>query len=193
MRWLAVVLLVSVIGLPAQAEAHDDPVVTVRVLCNGFNSLDMDAVLGEISDSATLTVDRPVHGLAQIEQWVQQQMDNDLRIEIVNIGTPQQLPDGYTLSWTARFSRQDWRLAGVQARQVSNTVVIHNGRITQWTAELGATADPQPATASGAVVGTSNDSMTAMPEMYGIPISLVVGAIVAITGAGLLVRSIARK
>ena len=114
----------------AVALAHDDPIVTVRILCNGFNVLDMDAVLGEISDSATLSVDRPISGGGEIQAWVREQMDHDLRIEIVDIGTPQRLTDGYTLAWTARFSREDWRRAGVSAREVSNAVTIRNGRIT---------------------------------------------------------------
>src|ERR1700738_3065626 len=76
-------LLLAVVGLLASsgvALAHDDPIVTVRVLCNGFNVLDMDAVLGEIStNSATLSVDRPVTGASEIEAWVREQMDHDLR------------------------------------------------------------------------------------------------------------------
>src|SRR5690349_4135675 len=106
---LALGFLAVSASLSVPAAAHDDPVVTVRILCNGFNVLDMDAVLGEISDSATITVDRSVQGRPEIEAWVKEQMDHDLRIEIVDIGIPEKLPDGYTLSWTARFSRQDWR------------------------------------------------------------------------------------
>src|SRR6266851_2245883 len=117
---LAMLSLLAALGLSGVALAHDDPIVTVRILCNGFNVLDMDAVLGEISGSATLSVDRPVHGANEIEAWVKEQMDHDLRIEIVDIGTPQRLPDGYTLSWTARFSREDWRRDGITARDVSN-------------------------------------------------------------------------
>ena len=100
----------------------------MRILCNGFNVLDMDAVLGEISDSATLSVDRPISGGGEIQAWVREQMDHDLRIEIVDIGTPQRLTDGYTLAWTARFSREDWRRAGISAREVSNAVTIRGGK-----------------------------------------------------------------
>src|SRR5260370_39652258 len=132
---LAVIIALVVNG---EALAHDDPIVTVRILCNGFNVLDMDAVLGELSDSATLSVDRPIRGASEIQAWVREQMDHDLRIEIVDIGTPQRLTDGYTLAWTARFSREDWRRAGVSSREVAHAVTIRNGRITNWT---GATAD----------------------------------------------------
>src|ERR1700730_11495535 len=116
-RLLPLVLAVLTMLAPGVALAHDDPIVTVRVLCNGFNVLDMDAVLGEISSTATLSVDRPVRGTSEIEAWVREQMDHDLRIEIVDIGVPQRLTDGYTLSWTARFSREDWRREGVSARE----------------------------------------------------------------------------
>ena len=64
---LAMLSLVTALVLNGVALAHDDPIVTVRILCNGFNVLDMDAVLGEISDSATLSVDRPVHGGTEIQ------------------------------------------------------------------------------------------------------------------------------
>lgn len=137
--------------------AHDDPIVTVRIVSNGFNVLDMDAVLGEISDSATLAVDRLV-GPGQIQAWVKDEMDHDLRIQIVEMGTPEKTADGYTLAWTARFSREDWRRSGVQARVAANEVVIQNGRITRWTARLDPTdgaavsAEREP---SNAVVNTS--------------------------------------
>jgi len=155
-RIFACLAALTLLGLPTRVWAHDDPVVTVRVLCDGFNVLDLDQVLGEISDSATLSVDRTVQGSQQIHAWVKEQMDDDLRIQIVDIGTPQQLPDGYTLTWTARFSRQDWRQAGIGTRSASNTVVIHNGRITQWTAALDSgDAPPIAASASSAASTTS--------------------------------------
>jgi hypothetical protein len=190
--WVVVLALFS---LPARtALAHDDPVVTVRILCNGFNALDMDAVLGEISDSATLSVDRTVQGRGQIEAWVKEQMDDDLRIEIVDIGTPQRLPDGYTLIWTARFSRQDWRKAGMDARQTSNTVMIHNGRITSWTAALDAgAASPQSATGSAVRSSAAPQAGGGMPELFGVPVTLVLGGLVAVVGATLIVRGVRRR
>src|ERR1700730_13516455 len=119
-RLFLAAFVTAALVLPGQAAlAHDDPIVTVRVLSNGFNVLDMDAVLGEIADTATLSVDRPVRGRAEIEPWVKDQMNHDLRIEIVDIGTPQRLADGYTLSWIARFSREDWRRDGIAAREVT--------------------------------------------------------------------------
>ncbi|HEX8969247.1 MAG TPA: hypothetical protein VF937_15290, partial [Chloroflexota bacterium] len=72
-------IAIAALSQPGQVSAHDDPVVTIRVLCNGFNVLDLDAVLGEISDSATLNVDRRVEGSSQIQAWVKEQMDDDLR------------------------------------------------------------------------------------------------------------------
>jgi len=170
--------VLAVLVLNGVAMAHDDPIVTVRILCNGFNVLDMDAVLGEISDTATLSVDRPVHGANEIEAWVKEQMDHDLRIEIVDIGSPQRLTDGYTLAWTARFSREDWRRAGISAREVTNAVTIHNGRITNWSASLAspavaaaplqevAPAVPAPAVGSGP------------PEVRGVPVTRLLAIVV---------------
>jgi hypothetical protein len=177
-----------------EASAHDDPIVTVRVLCNGFNVLDMDAVLGEISDSATLNVDRTVRGRDQIQTWIREQMDKDLRIEIVDIGTPRRLSDGYALSWTARFSRQDWRAAGLAARQASNTVVIHNGRITEWTATIdtGVASSGSASTAPIArQLSADSDVSGGIPELFGIPVTLLLAAAaVVVAGALVVVRVI---
>jgi hypothetical protein len=178
--------------LPQSARAHDDPIVTVRVLCNGFNVLDMDAVLGEISNSATLHVDRIVQG-AQIRAWVKEQMDDDLRIEIVEMGTPQKLTDGYTLTWTARLSRQDWREAGLGTRQAANTVVIHNGRITEWTATLDASIPDSSSAPALQPVSVQPRAGGGIPEMFGVPITLPLAALVAIGGASFLVRGALRR
>jgi hypothetical protein len=185
---LAVGLLVAAWWVPASVAAHDDPIVTVRILCNGFNVLDMDAVLGEISDSATITIDQRVNGRREIEAWVREQMDHDLRIEITDIGTPQKLQDGYTLSWTARFTRQDWRKAGVPERQATNSVEIRNGRITTWNGRL-ATANPADGGVTAAPAAnplpTGSTQTSGVPEVFGIPVTLL-GAV----GGGLLFLSV---
>jgi hypothetical protein len=190
LTWLLALCLALV---PQSAKAHDDPIVTVRVLCNGFNVLDMDAVLGEISNSATLHVDRTVQGGSQIQAWVKEQMDDDLRIEIVQIGTPQKLTDGYTLNWTARLSRQDWRAAGLGPRQAANTVVIHNGRITEWTATLDAGATDSSNVAAVQPVSAQPRTSGGIPEMFGVPITLPLAALVAIGGASFIVRGALRR
>ncbi len=188
-------MLVAIVCLPSAALAHDDPVVTVRVLCNGFNVLDRDAVLGEISDGATLSVDRQVHGVGQIEQWVKEQMDDDLRIEILDIGSPRKLNDGYSLGWTGRFSRQDWRKAGIESQEVSNLVVIHNGRITEWTAKFGSGVVEDGSASSAAAItlaAPAQGSQDGMPEIFGIPVSLLLAAMLAIGGAAIVVRMAVR-
>jgi hypothetical protein len=162
------------LSVPAPAAAHDDPIVTVRILCNGFNVLDMDAVLGEISDSASISVDRAVQGRPEIEAWVREQMDHDLRIEIVDIGIPEKLPDGYTLSWTARFSRQDWRKAGMTAREAKNTVVIHNGRITQWSGLLATGSAVDAGAPVANPLPSAGVQNSGVPELFGIPLTLLV-------------------
>jgi hypothetical protein len=180
--------------LSGAALAHDDPIVTVRILCNGFNVLDMDAVLGEISDTATLSVDRPIRGASEIQAWVKDQMDHDLRIEIVDIGTPQRLPDGYTLAWVARFSREDWRRAGISAREVSNAVTIRNGRIINWTASTPTDAPPAQDVVAQVSAARSADASNsgAPPEVFGLPLTLLL-ALVVIGCAGVwLTRRLVR-
>src|SRR5260370_16555492 len=164
-RVLVAVLMALVVN--GEALAHDDPIVTVRILCNGVNVLDMDAVLGELSDAASLSVDGPIRGASEIQAWVREQMDHDLRIEIVDIGTPQRLTDGYTLAWTARFSREDWRRAGVSSREVANAVTIRNGRITNWTASTAAEAPPGSAPAPA--LSAPKTSVTDVPKSTGVP------------------------
>ena len=196
---LLVALIVAVLAMPAIATAHDDPVLTVRVMCDGFNILDQDQVLGEISDSAVVHFDGSIQGSRQIQAWVQKQMDDDLRIQIDSIGTPQQLPDGYTLNWTAHFSRQDWRQQGVESRQANNMVVIHNGRITEWTATLDsavASADASSATAVGVgdnSAGTALQASGGMPVVAGVPISLWVAAGIAVVGVVVVGRGAIRR
>ncbi len=193
---LAALSLLAMFVLHDVALAHDDPVVTVRILCNGFNVLDMDAVLGELSDSATLSVDRPIHGASEIQAWVKEQMDHDLRIEIVDIGTPQRLTDGYTLTWTARFSREDWRRAGISAREVTNAVTIHNGRITNWSAST-ATDAPQsqeaPAVSAAAKSGGADVSTSSgLPEVFGVPLTLLLAILVVALGGLWMTRRLVR-
>ena len=184
--WLLLGWLLAVAGFPSIAAAHDDPIVTVRVMCDGFNTLDMDAVLGELADTPTLKIAGDARGTTQIQDWVQQQMDEDLRIEILNFGTPQKLSDGYTLTWTGRFSRQDWRKLGISTQVVSNIVVIRNGRIAEWTAEVIDAGAPTPPPLAAAVLPAPSDPADTMPEMFGIPVSLLLAAAVAITGAAAL-------
>jgi hypothetical protein len=191
---LVVVLIALVVN--GEALAHDDPIVTVRILCNGFNVLDMDAVLGEISDSASLNVDRPIRGASEIQAWVREQMDHDLRIEIVDIGTPQKLADGYTLAWTARFSREDWRRAGVSSREVSNAVTIRNGRITNWTASTAASSAPASSAPAPALAAAPNVSAApasgGVPELFGVPLTLLLAIAVLAVAAALLTRRFVR-
>lgn len=190
--WVALTLFIA--GLPGTAAAHDDPIVTVRVLCDGFNTLNQDQVLGEISaDSVTIKIDRPVQGGAQVQAWIKEQMDLDLRIEIVDIGTPQRLPDGYTLTWTARFSRQDWRRAGTPARQYSNNVVIRNGRITEWTSSQVSAASAVSAAAPAGATASQPVPGNAIPELAGIPLTLWLAACVALGGISYFVRGALRK
>jgi len=192
---LAALSLFMALVFSAVALAHDDPIVTVRILSNGFNVLDMDAVLGEISDTATLSVDRPVHGASEIQAWVREQMDHDLRIEIVDIGTPQRLPDGYTLTWVARFSREDWRLAGVPARSVSNDVTIRNGRITNWTASIATDAPPpsqDPALAAAHGGAADAPKPTGVPEVFGVPLTLLLAIVVVAFGGVWMTRRFVR-
>jgi hypothetical protein len=192
----AVWILALIVSLvPSIALAHDDPVVTVRVMCDGFNVLDIDQVLGEISDSATIQFDRTVQGTNDLHAWVKQQMDDDLRIEILEIGTPQQLPDGYTLTWTARFSRQDWRKAGIASRKASSLVVIHNGRITQWTAALDTGVPISDAAGLPVSITSSvpNSPGSMIPEVFGIPVTLLLAAAVALGGGSFLARSVLRR
>jgi hypothetical protein len=187
-RLLPLLLAALTLAQPGMALAHDDPLVTVRVLCNGFNVLDMDAVLGEIADTATLSVDRPVRGGKEIEAWVKEQMDHDLRIEIVDIGAPQRLSDGYTLLWTARFSREDWRRSGITARNVTSAVTIHNGRITEWSAALGPVgtdAPPSQEVPTGPSAASAAPPSTGVPELIGVPVTLLV-AIATLALAGVL-------
>lgn len=189
---MALALLMA--ALPATVDAHDDPIVTVRVMSDGFNTLNQDQVLGEISaDSVVISLDQRVQGGEQVRAWIKQQMDMDLRIEIIDIGTPQRLSDGYMLTWSGRFTRQDWRRSGIAARRYSNNVVIHNGRITEWTATLVSNVSAPTEVAPPLVVTTTRSSQSSIPELLGIPVTLLLAGCLAIGGGTLLLRGALRK
>ena len=203
MRWRpsrrAGVLLLSALALvPAPAAAHDDPVVTVRVMCDGFTVLDPSQVRGEIADNATLSVDRSVRGSQQIDAWIDDEMAHDLRIQVLDIRPPEQLQDGYTVTWTGRWSRDDWPRAGQSARETTEKVVIHNGRITRWTSSLAAAQSISGGAVSGAASTTGlGEGVTPIDTGSDGPImpppSLVAAAGVALVGLGLAVRGLVRR
>jgi hypothetical protein len=107
---------------------------------------------------------------------------------------PEQIQDGYTLTWTARWSRDDWRRAGVPARETTERVTIQNGRITRWTSSV------DSAEASGAVMGGAASVDDLSPGVTVIdsgadgpitpPPSLVAAGVVVLVGIGLGVRSL---
>lgn len=199
MRWRPSLLLLSVLALvPAAAAAHDDPVLTVRVMCDGFTVLDPGQVRGEIADNATLSVDRSVQGSQQIDAWIDDEMAHDLRIQVLDIRPPEQLQDGYAVTWTARWSRDDWRRAGQPARETTEQVVIHNGRITRWTSSLTAAQSMSGEAVSGAASTTGlGAGVTAIdtgshgPIM--LPPSLVAAAGIALVGLAFGVRGLVRR
>src|SRR5206468_406515 len=141
------------------------------------------------------SVDRPIRGSNEIQAWVREQMDHDLRIEIVDIGTPQRMTDGYTLAWTARFSRDDWRRDGVSAREVTNSVTIRNGRITNWTASTAEATAPSVAVApalSAAPNGAVASQGSGAPELLGVPLTLLLAIIVLACAGVVLTRRLVR-
>jgi hypothetical protein len=189
--------------------AHDDPVLTVRVLCQGLTDGQIDTAMGEVDDNARINVDRPVNGRQQIIDWMQQQLSLNLRIEVVDV-TPTQTADGYEVTWTTHMYREDWRKAGVPMRQTTEHASIHNGRITQWTSSLasqaavpgtGAAAQQranaqQPANAAAnsqqpanAAAATSRTTAEAVgPTLGGVPLSQVpigiIGLVLLLGAAG---------
>jgi hypothetical protein len=181
---LIVALLLAL--LPGSAAAHDDPVLTVRVLCDGITNGQIDQAMGELDDNASILVDRPVRGREQIIAWIQQQLVLNLRIEVVDV-QPQQVGDGYEVTWTTRMYREDWRKAGVPVRQTTEHATIHNGRITQWTSSLASTlvnggggaqaasaasSRAQAASAAAPRAATADDRSFG-PSIGGVPLSRV--------------------
>jgi hypothetical protein len=196
-----VALLVCIAALlPTPALAHDDPVLTVRVLSQGITDGQIDTAMGELDDNATIDVDTPVSGRQQIIAWIQQQLTLNLRIEVIDI-TPTQTADGYDVTWTTHMYREDWRKAGVPMRQTTEHASIHNGRVTQWTSSLatqlasgGAAANARQASNAPAATGgragvpsaagganvASRPTVASGPRVAGVPLSDIPIGLVAL-------------
>lgn len=183
------------LAAPGVALAHDDPIVTIRILSAGITDGDVNAALGEVDENATILVDRPVVGRAQVQQWMEEQLRKNLRIDIVDI-QPTQTSDGYAVTWTTRMYRQDWRLAGVPVRRTTEQSTIHNGRVTRWTSslasELGAEASAAPPTAATAPSepAAPPSGPPARIEIGGVPLSDIPIALMALPVIAVLIVAV---
>jgi len=191
-------VLLGAFAMPGAALAHDDPILTVRVLCAGLTDGQVDAAMGEIDDNATVLVDRPLTGREQIQAWMVEQLAQNLRIEVVDIQTTQ-LADGYAVTWTTHMFREDWRKAGIAMRPTTEHATIRNGRITRWTSSLATDLAP------GVTLPAVNDAdvggqplASAGPLVGGVPIAEVpvtlwaLAAILVLLGGGLALQLVQR-
>jgi len=194
-----VLVLLGVAATPSSVLAHDDPILTVRVLCSGLTDGQVDIAMGEIDDNAYVLVDRPLVGRQQIEAWMVEQLALNLRIEVVDV-QPTQVPDGYAVTWTTHMFREDWRKAGVAMRQTTEQATIRNGRITRWTSSLATELAPGvvlPAAANDAALAEPAPS-SAGPLVGGVPLSdipvglLALAAFMVVLSGGLAVRLVKR-
>jgi hypothetical protein len=194
---ILILALLGVAATPSAALGHDDPILTVRVLCSGLTDGQVDIAMGEIDDNASVLVDRPLQGRDQIHAWMVEQLAQNLRIEVVDV-QPTQVPDGYAVTWTTRMFREDWRKAGVAMRQTTEHATIHNGRITRWTSSLATELAPGVALPlanndSVAVSAPSSGPLVGGVPLSEIPVSLLgLAAILVLVGCGLAVRLIQR-
>ena len=193
---IILVLLLGVLATPSGVLAHDDPILTVRILCSGLTDGQVDIAMGEIDDNATVLVDRPLVGREQIQAWMVEQLAQNLRIEVVDI-QPMPVPDGYAVTWTTRMFREDWRKAGVAMRQTTEQATIHNGRITRWTSSLATELAPGVALPANSE-GASASRPTSGPLVAGVPLSeipvtlLALVAILVLLGCGLALQMVRR-
>jgi hypothetical protein len=190
---LAAIVVLAI--LPRGALAHDDPVLTVRVLAQGLTDGQIDTAMGEVDDNATILVDRQVTGRAQIIAWMQQQLQLNLRIEVVDV-QPTQTADGYDVTWTTHMFREDWRKAGIAMRPTTEHASIHNGRITRWTSSLATELNPTAARQQAIRTNTVSLQGTG-PSIAGVPLSqvplgLVALAVLVMAGGGWFVLGVLR-
>jgi hypothetical protein len=187
-----IVLLMSLPWSSSAALAHDDPILTVRILASGLTNGQIDAAMGEVDDNAMILVDRPVVGRQQVQAWMEDQLRQNLRIEVVDI-QPTQLADGYSVTWTTRMYREDWRRAGVSVRSTTEQSTIHNGRVTRWTSSLASELAPDVSLHAPSAVAPASQPLSAL-HVAGVPLSdipvmfFVLLAVLLIAGGGLSVR-----
>jgi hypothetical protein len=182
-----VLVLVGSIVAAGGALAHADPYFTVRALCSGLTDGQIDTALGELDDNATILIDRPAAGRQQIQVWMEDQLRQNLRIEVVDI-QPTQLADGYSVTWTTRMYREDWRRAGISVRSTTEQATIHNGRITRWTSSLAAELAPNASLPAENEVSTSPsplaDVLIGGVPLSNIPLTLVVLPVLLLLAGG---------
>jgi hypothetical protein len=75
------------------------------------------------------------------------------------------------------------------ARMATNKVVIHNGRITEWTGSLASAAAPA-APAVALPVSPATNPTTQVPELLGIPLTLLLAVLAAL---GLALFAVVRR
>jgi hypothetical protein len=194
-RTILFLALLGALTTPGSALAHDDPILTVRILCSGLTDGQVDTAMGEIDYNATVLVDRPLVGREQIRAWMVEQLALNLRIEVVDV-RPTPVADGYAVTWTTRMFREDWRKAGVAMRQTTEQASIRNGRITRWTSSLA--TELAPGVALPANVTAPASPPTAGPLVGGVPLSeiplglLALVAVLVLAVAGLVFQTVRR-
>jgi len=194
------ILLLTLLGAfvplgSGSALAHDDPILTVRIMCSGLTDGQVDTAMGEIDDNATVLVDRPLVGRDQIKAWMVEQLAQNLRIEVVDV-KPTQVAEGYAVTWTTRMFREDWRRAGVAMRQTTEQATIHNGRITRWTSSLATELAPGvalPVNASAPRAAPSAGPLVGGVPLSEIPVTLLgLVAVLVLLACGLVFQTIQR-
>jgi hypothetical protein len=185
-------MLVVALGILAtsRAEAHDDPILTAKILCSALTAQDHQAVFGELDDSASIQFDRPVRGRQQAQAWVDEQFAHNLHCQVDEIQTVERSSAANTITWTATFSRDDW---GGANRTLTERLVIVNARITEWTSTQGdataaAPAGAQTASQSSGVRRVSETQAAAADGPFGVPPGLIAAGLVILGGVAYAVR-----
>ena len=134
-------LLIAGSALPASAQSGGAPAPdsVVAAFEAALDAHDATRASQQLADSATLLGMDSATGRQQVEQWIKDQIDHGVMIEIGPLHV-----NGSRVTWTARVSRSDWRQAGVSFRYVDEEAAVSGKQITVIGAHVRPQNQPPP-------------------------------------------------
>jgi hypothetical protein len=136
------------VGTISPTEVSNDtgtPLPARVVLAKAFTSAmiahDVDAIVELFTDEdagPTVSADRSAWQKFEIRLWARRQADMNIRIAAYDYRITEQ-----GAAWDADVYRDDWASVGINALPVTNSVWVHNGKLTNFTSTPRSTLDAE--------------------------------------------------
>jgi hypothetical protein len=168
---IAVTAASAVEPLPVEEEAMPVPIQLAQSVTTALNAHDVDALVDLFTDEdsgPTLTAERYAWQKSEIRQWAMQQVSANVRVDARNYRLSE-----YGATWDADVYRDDWTILGVEPLAVTNSIMVHNGRLAGFTAEpqlpsdveaLGSLWRPSASVSASSPLATASAPSPQQPE-----------------------------